>query len=310
MSSTNRGAERDPLDDYPSPRWTVHRLLDRLPWLVDLPGLWYEPCAGAGNIIRAVCEWCANNGKKRPSWIANELNPKYLPALHALTIIELVTNEDACELNVGPGLAVGISNPAFLPSAEILIRLLTGAPGALPILLQRIGWGGGPRAELFRHLKPSVYQLPQRPSFKDVVSVDPKTGKLKKSSQDSTEYAWWVFDGKGDFAILDDTPDEVRAAEKAERRAAEQRAGLVWPDGTPIERCPDGTINNCSLKFGDDADSCQMCGGDCPDLAKLFHGELRVGRPASTCSLCTHSLDSHDIDGHCHASNCLCEAAG
>lgn len=280
MSSTNRGAERDPLDDYPSPRWTVHRLLDRLPWLIDLPGLWYEPCAGAGNIIRAVCEWCEWNRKPYPRWLANELNAKYLPALRALqalSIVELVTNEDATELNVGPGLAVGISNPAFVPSAEILIRLLTGAPGALPILLQRIGWGGGPRAELFRHLKPSLYQLPQRPSFKDVVSIDPKTGKERKSSQDSTEYAWWVFDGKGIFEILDDTPDEVRAAEKAERRAAEQRAGLVWPEGTPhageeIERCPDGTINNCALKFGDE--DCQMCGGDCPDLAKLFHGEL------------------------------------
>ena len=227
MSSTNRGNDRDPLDDYPSPRWTVYRLLERRP----LPGgLWYEPCAGAGNIIRAV-----DQVRMDVRWIANELNPKYVPELEVLKAkgypIELITTEPAQDLVVGPGVSVAISNPAFTPSADILIKLLVGAPGALPVLLQRIGWGGGPRSELFRHLKPSVYQIPQRPSFKDIVSVNPKTGKKQTSSQDSTEYAWWVFDGLGKFEILDDTPDEVIKAEKAERRAAEaamQRALAEW----------------------------------------------------------------------------------
>lgn len=308
MSSTNRGAERDPLDDYPSPRWTVHRLLDAR--VVPIGGIWYEPCAGAGNIIRAVAEWCdlhdpTGEQIERPRWIANELNPKYLPALRALPRVELVTCEDAQELIVGPGCAVGISNPAFAPSAEILVRMLTGAPGALPVFLQRIGWCGGPRAELFRHLKPSLYPLPQRPSFKDVVSIDPKTGKARKSSQDSTEYGWWVFDGLGRFEVLGDTPDEVRAAEKAERRAAEKAAGLVWADGPcaglPIERTPAGTINNCALANGFAVRECQLCGGRCPDGDKL---EDR------SCHLCGHPVDSHDVDGLCHADLCVCEAMG
>ncbi len=244
MSSTNRGADRDPLDDYPSPASTVHRLLDRLPYLVDIPGLWYEPCAGAGNIICAVSSWCALHGRQAPRWLANELNPSYEPSLRALPMVDLVTTEDACDLDVGLGCAVALSNPAFTPSADILIRLLASAPGALVIFLQRIGWGGGPRAELFREIRPSFYQLAQRPSFKDVVSINPKTGKLRKSSQDSTEYGWWVFDNRAKFEILDDTPNEVLRAEKAARRAAEKAA-------LPDRCCEHSGVMGCPTHSGD-----------------------------------------------------------
>lgn len=275
MSSTNRGAERDPLDDYPSPRWTVHRLLEA--GVLPMGGLWVEPCAGAGSIIKAVDGWCENKiahhqlPEGMPSWIANELNPKYTEALRWLPGVRMVTCEDAQGLVVGPGARVVITNPPFVVAGEILIRMLTGAPKALVVFLQRIGWGGGPRAELFRHLRPSLYQLPQRPSFKDVVTLDPKTGKARTSSQDSTEYAWWAFDGLGRFEILGDTPDEVRAAEKAERRAAERASGLVWLDGSnrglPIERTPLGSINNCAVANGAEMSECQMCSGRCPDVS-------------------------------------------
>ena len=51
MSSTHRGAERRPADFYATPHWTVRRLLEALP----LPGgVWFEPCAGEGDIIKAV----------------------------------------------------------------------------------------------------------------------------------------------------------------------------------------------------------------------------------------------------------------
>lgn len=33
-----------------------------------------------------------------------------------------------------------------------------------------------------------------------------------------------------------------------------------------------GYINNCSLAFGDDAKTCQMCGGTCPDVARFGYG--------------------------------------
>lgn len=164
-------------------------------------------------------------------WIANEICPEYLPSLHKRSGVRLVACEDARELAIGAGPSVIITNPPFVYSEDILIRCLTSAPDAITIFLQRIGWAGGPRAEVVRHLRPSVYQLPQRPSFKDVVTIDEKTGKQKKSSQDSTEYAWFVFDGLGRYEMLGDTPDEVRRAEKAERRAAkaaEQRAISEW----------------------------------------------------------------------------------
>ncbi len=221
MSSTNRGADRDPLDRYPTPRWCVHRLLEAR----ALPGgLWVEPCAGAGSIVRAVDEV-----RDDVRWLCNEISRDYGTALQSACAfdgipIDLITHEDAQDLVVGPGAAVIITNPPFNVSAEILVQMLVSAPGALVVFLQRIGWGGGPRAELFRDLKPSMYQLPERPSFKDVVTVDPETGKRRTSSQDSTEYCWFVFDGLGCYAMLASTPDEVRAKEKAERRAVEKGA--------------------------------------------------------------------------------------
>ena len=39
------------------------------------------------------------------------------------------------------------------------------------------------------------------------------------------------------------------------------------PEGLP--RTPDGWINNCSLYHGDPEETCQICGGDCPDRALL-----------------------------------------
>jgi hypothetical protein len=43
MSSTNRGAAREPADNYPTPSWCVRRLLEA----VELPpGRWLEPACG------------------------------------------------------------------------------------------------------------------------------------------------------------------------------------------------------------------------------------------------------------------------
>lgn len=264
MSSTNRGSARAENDDYPSPRWTVHRLLER----VKLPGgIWCEPCVGTGNIVRAVHEV-----RSDVMWVANDINPEHAAAAHDLPGIIMCSCISAADLLVGPGCAVVISNYPFNVAGEILTRMLTGAPGAIIINQQRIGWGGGPRAGLFRELKPSFYQLPQRPSYRDVVTVLPD-GKTRTSSQDSTEYGWWVFDGLAHWEMLDDTPDDVRASEKRERRKKIE----TWPAGTPfagepIERVPEsmgGYVNNCAKMAGSLADECQMCGGCCPDPGVL-----------------------------------------
>lgn len=217
MSSTNRGTRGgDGYDDFASPRWVVHRLLEKC----ELPGgLWYEPCAGAGNIITAV-----NQVRSDVTWTASEIQEKYRESLRAKT--ETLTMGDVrlvLARTGGPRNATVIpSNPPFAIAEEILRMLLRYLPNAIPVFLQRAGWFESTRSDLFRELKPSVFALPERPSFRDSISIDPKTGKMKKSSSDSASYFWWCFDGKGRFDILDSTPDGVRAAEVKERREAER----------------------------------------------------------------------------------------
>lgn len=208
MSATNRGAERIAMDQYFSPRWTVHRFLEAY----ELPaGIWMEPCAGAGSIIRAVSEV-----RSDVTWNANELDPRYGDTLRALPGVYTVSHDDARELFVPKSVRVIKTNPAFTSSLEILEALLR-SPWALTIFLQRINWSVGPRADLFREIKPSIYMLPDRPSFADL--YDEETPDELRAQTDATEYCWYAFDGRGDFRILGDTPMSARKAEIEEGRA-------------------------------------------------------------------------------------------
>lgn len=215
MSSTKRGSQRENNDFYESPAWTVHRLLEKC----KLPGgLWLEPCAGKGAIIKAV-----NVARGDVRWFANEIDEAHVSALHDLEgsvgDFRIGDARDICFVkNTFP--KVIITNPPFNVAEKILRHML--ALGGIVVFLQRLNWCGGPRAELFEQLEPSVYVLPDRPSFKETtkIKVDKKTGKPRKvtTGQDSIEYAWWVFDGKGQFRMLANTPNEVRHAEKMARR--------------------------------------------------------------------------------------------
>lgn len=207
MSSTGRVADRIALDDYPTPRWCVHRLLEayRLP-----DGRWLEPCAGAGSIIRAV-----NEVRSDIWWFANEINPAYEQALRAHERMGVTWALDARRLTVLEDVVVKITNPPFGVALEILEAMLR--QHGLTVFLQRLNWAAGPRRTLFRTLKPSVYVLPDRPSFID--SYEEHAPEVLKPGTDSIEYAWFVFDGRGDFRVLGDTPDYVRSAEILEGRA-------------------------------------------------------------------------------------------
>ena len=221
MSSTRKGKRHGgELDDFPTPRWCVHRLLE-CKELILPSGLWIEPCAGAGNIIRGV-----NEVRDDISWHANELNPVYEEALLKFVRTPLVRIGDVLTFDIDHSAKVIITNPPFCIAEDVLHRCMM-VPGAVVVILQRLNWCAGPRSEIFRQFKPSVFVLPQRPSFRDVYTTDPKTGKTRMSSTDSIEYAWFVFDWRGHFTMLADTPDEVRAAEKKERRALEKKPTIL-----------------------------------------------------------------------------------
>ena len=77
MSSTKRGGQRSPADNYPTPPWCVYRFLEKGP---ELPGgLWYEPCAGDGSIIRSV-----NDRRSDVNWAATEIRPEACKLLRSM----------------------------------------------------------------------------------------------------------------------------------------------------------------------------------------------------------------------------------
>jgi hypothetical protein len=190
MSSTFRGADRRPADFYATSSWCVRRLLEALP----LPGgVWFEPCAGEGDIIKAV-----NDVRSDVVWCAHELREECASTLGNIKRVEQVKIGDLLARSITdlPKAAVCISNFPFSISKEILEHLLHGDFEYL-ITLQRVNWCAGPRAALFRELKPSLYVLPDRPSF---------TG----GATDSIEYGFWVFNGEGSLSILANTPLKER----------------------------------------------------------------------------------------------------
>lgn len=178
MSSTNRGAQRREADYYPTPAWCVHRLLDA----VSLPGgVWLEPCAGEGHIIRAVNTHRAHP----PRWIAVELREECSPALDALDCLTITADinrpRTRAILNIRQLDAI-ITNPPFKGSEEIVRNLLTIAElhGAALIVLQRLSFICSVRRGWHSGQMPDIYVLPNRPSF---------TG----GETDSCDYAWFVW---------------------------------------------------------------------------------------------------------------------
>lgn len=190
MSATNRGSERVESDYYPTPAWCVHRLLDE----VRLPsGAWLEPCAGDGAIIRA--SRCVLTGAQ---WAAMELREEMRAPLSGL-----------CPTTIGDFLAsdlgaarydVILTNPPYSLAMEFVQKSL--AVSRVTAMLLRLNFlGSQERAAFFRAHPPSVYVMPNRPSF-----VGGRT--------DACEYAWfvWGLHPTPEIRVLGTTPRNVRCA--------------------------------------------------------------------------------------------------
>lgn len=174
MSSTNRGGQRVEADFYPTPAWCVRRLLEA----TELPGgLWLEPCAGDGAIIRA-----ANEVRQDVSWLAVELRPECRALLQPLTLpgglrIGDIASGELWAKESGP--AVAITNPPFSLAAEVIDTCLRVAP--VVVMLLRLNYvASAKRAAFMRETAPDIFVLPNRPSF---------TG----TGTDSNDYAWFIW---------------------------------------------------------------------------------------------------------------------
>lgn len=163
MSATNRSAVRHPDDFYETPAWCVHRLLEA----VELPfSRWLEPSAGAGAIRSAVDAFV---WRSLVTWTELDINPRRAG----------IIQEDFLSARFDRGFDVVIGNPPFR-LAEDFVRRAVGLAPVVAFLL-RLNWlASAKRADWLQKHTPSIYVLPNRPSF---------TGK----GTDATDYAWFVW---------------------------------------------------------------------------------------------------------------------
>ena len=200
MSATNRGSEREKLDQYPTPPWCVDRLLEALP-LATYGKDWLEPCAGSGSIIQAV----NSSGLGTPNWSACEIDDEYEDGLR-----NLVGEDNLC---MGDFFAnttatwekkpfdVVITNPPYGLALEFVKRCFLLAP--MVIMLLRLNFlESEERSAWMQAHPPDVYVLPNRPSF-------------VKGGSDNCAYGWLVWHTDVDMhcgclRILNSTPLAVR----------------------------------------------------------------------------------------------------
>jgi len=220
VSATKRGGKRSSSDNYGTPFWPAHRLLE----IVDLPGgLWVEPGAGTGNIVRAV-----NTVRKDVTWIAVEERKECAPTLklcasHVVIQDYLTWMPDPEH----PPIQVALGNPPYRLARSFMEHSFEIA--RFTVLLLRLNYlGSEERADLMRSFPPDVYVLPNRVPFErsDAENKPGRTG-----STDSIEYAWFIWDmarkGKkkvGALKVLGLTP-------LADRRGTQRRVDLFGIGG-------------------------------------------------------------------------------
>jgi hypothetical protein len=210
MSSTRRGGRKEGLDVFRTPGWCVRRLLEALP----LPGgVWFEPCAGEGAIIRAV-----QAVREDVQWGAAEIRPNCRGALEGLTGgRENVLTGDYLSLSTldllkvhaatrsGAYFDVLMTNPPFWLAQKIVEASLDRARDVLMFL--RLNFMGADcRVDFMRKMPPDLYILPERPVFEN--------GKT-----DSIVYAWFHWPPLrerpyGRHIVLAPTPKEERLRDR------------------------------------------------------------------------------------------------
>lgn len=179
MSSTNRGGKRIAMDVYETPRWCVDAILDRI--YTPQMKMVLEPCAGSGNIIKAIVE-------RDPDVQVWGMEPRG-EAFRDLVKIDrchpsCVEYMD-CE---NPGhYDLVITNPPFYCAQDMLKHTFSHcSPQRCKVTicyLLRINFlaSQGRRDWWTQHKPTGIYILSKRPSF---------TG----GPTDSCDYAWFVWD--------------------------------------------------------------------------------------------------------------------
>ncbi len=216
MSATGRGGERIEHDNYGTPRWAVHRLLERCPLH---GGPWVEPAAAKGAIIDAT-----NEVRTDVRWDAIEIRRECLPDLQRIVpghaaIGSFLTDYKFPAQGKKP-YRVMLTNPPYGEATAFLRKGLKIADYVA--LLLRLNYLGSQTRSAFlqRHM-PNTYVLPDRPCFVVRMTWDPKRKRYRRTTTDATEYAWFVWEAANPqrtatIELLDRTPDAVLDAHRAQ----------------------------------------------------------------------------------------------
>lgn len=184
MSSTNRGSSRENNDFYRTPAFCVERLLEE----VELPkGLWLEPCAGDGAIIKA-CNSMYSQWRPPMKWRANEIDKKHESSLRKLM--------QHYHLRIGNFLTMSvldmypedhqeypdviITNPPFALAMQIIQHSFIFRPRYIVMLLRLNFLASATRNSFFKKYMPDIYVIPDRPKFTE-------------KGRDSIDYGWFVW---------------------------------------------------------------------------------------------------------------------
>lgn len=201
-------------DFYATPDWCVKRLFEHL----SLPGgMWLEPCVGRGDIVRAVSEI-----KTDITWDVNDLELPKQANLGKGTLVDRVTEGGffSFEPPEGRFYDVCFTNPPYSMAQEFVEKALTVSNRV--VMLLRLGFlATRKRSQFLRKQTPSVYVLPNRPSFNG-------------EGNDMSEYAWFVWDKdstESKVVILDETPKKIR---KDWERDIRSKAGEYYSNSPSI----------------------------------------------------------------------------
>jgi len=191
MSATGRSDVRKESDFYETPAWCVRLAVEA----IDLPtvGVWLDPGAGHGAIIKAV-----NQVKRGVDWDGIELRADCAQDLKPL--VDRLIIGDFLEYPFDQRYVVTLGNPPFGQAEEFIRKCLAIADHT--VLLLRLNFlSSEKRHDLFSLYCPDVYVLPNRPSF---------TG----GGTDATEYAWFHWHdqpkSQGKIRVLPLTPRNER----------------------------------------------------------------------------------------------------
>jgi hypothetical protein len=209
MSRAVARAERKTNDYYPSPPWTVHRLIERVPLP---PGTWCEPAAGDGGIILA----CHEAGLQPDGWVAIDVADcvRRVDQLRGVVGCPIETLEGDCvdqfaeHSSLLEDISVVITNPPYSRALEFVEWSLALESQPLVVMLLRLDFlSGASRAAFMRTHAPDVYVLPNRPQF-------------TATGSDHADYAWFTWpDGnryrpRGRLEVLRETPAAERARDR------------------------------------------------------------------------------------------------